>query len=462
MISQKTVHCTAGISHFMIYPNGDVYRCMADYNARHNPIFNVLDEKWEFYDHPMPCCHDACYAGCDIDWAKKFIFNNKEQKHEEIHPQVVHFDPSISDLWDSQTLDIIPYKVAHIVWSPTLICNYSCMYCGCAVGEKKLSKDFPSAFPLLSVDDWIHVWKKILDHFDYGVLTMSGGEPLTSPATIPVFKLLTDRFLIGLTTNASTGVMGLATAIMGGEIKPKRKINIPGLGEIPTGLQLTASLHPTSQGFHSEVFKGSLLLLKNLGLYTSVNLVGYPLQLYLAPEWKQWCKDHDIHFVLSPWCGTDNYGFHSHYTEEQISFLNSITPSQRKTNTQTVFCKIDHTFFVPPSITCEHGCISTIKGIVKNTSDCAWQGDCDGENQLKVGARLYKKGMPSPVMEFRFPFTCNILNQNEEYPFILKIDATSLAPDTYELRLDMVKEGEYWMVDKGANEKIITLTVVEK
>jgi len=70
--------------------------------------------------------------------------------------------------------------------------------------------------------------------------------------------------------------------------------------------------------------------------------------------------------------------------------------------------------------------------------------------------------MPSPIMEFRFPFTCNILNQNEEYPFILKIDATSLAPDTYELRLDMVKEGEYWMVDKGANEKIITLTVVEK
>ena len=36
--SNQKVFCSAGISHLLLYPNGDVYRCMADYNDKLPPL----------------------------------------------------------------------------------------------------------------------------------------------------------------------------------------------------------------------------------------------------------------------------------------------------------------------------------------------------------------------------------------------------------------------------------------
>ena len=69
-MSSKTVMCSAGISHLLLYPNGDVFRCMADYNARRAPLFNAK-QGWQTLDTPTECPHDTCYAACDLDWTKK-------------------------------------------------------------------------------------------------------------------------------------------------------------------------------------------------------------------------------------------------------------------------------------------------------------------------------------------------------------------------------------------------------
>jgi len=70
-------------------------------------------------------------------------------------------------------------------------------------------------------------------------------------------------------------------------IRPGGRSHVDGFGHMPFGLSgINCSLHPTSKGFNWELFKGSLLLLRNAGFHVSVNYVGYPLQLYLAPEYK--------------------------------------------------------------------------------------------------------------------------------------------------------------------------------
>ena len=74
-----------------------------------------------------------------------------------------------------------------------------------------------------------------------------------------------------------------------------------GFGHVPVGLAgINCSLHPTSKGFNWELFKGSVLLLQHAGFHVSVNYVGYPLQLYLAPEYKAWCEQNDdrVHAVV--------------------------------------------------------------------------------------------------------------------------------------------------------------------
>ena len=30
--------------------------------------------------------------------------------------------------------------MAYFIWSPTLACNYTCAYCGCAAGEKQIKE----------------------------------------------------------------------------------------------------------------------------------------------------------------------------------------------------------------------------------------------------------------------------------------------------------------------------------
>ena len=138
--------------------------------------------------------------------------------------------------------------------------------------------------------------------------------------------MATQKFACYITSNISRNVMEFTRSI-----RPEGPASaVEGFGQVPIGLcGINCSLHPTSKGFNWELFKGSVLLLRNAGFHVSVNYVGNPLQLYLAPEYKSWCEQNQIEFTLSSWQGVDNEGNVSRYSSPERTFFEEIAPWQR-------------------------------------------------------------------------------------------------------------------------------------
>ena len=68
-------YCSAGINYAVICPNGDVYRCMADYGGKRSPLFNVKNG-WQKVEKPSLCSHPKCEASCDMSYTTKAIFGS--------------------------------------------------------------------------------------------------------------------------------------------------------------------------------------------------------------------------------------------------------------------------------------------------------------------------------------------------------------------------------------------------
>ena len=76
--------CSAGVSYFHVYPNGDVYRCLADYNARRPPMFNLKRDGWKGAVDPTVCDHERCYNACDLDWTTKWQVDHAGPAGEDL------------------------------------------------------------------------------------------------------------------------------------------------------------------------------------------------------------------------------------------------------------------------------------------------------------------------------------------------------------------------------------------
>ena len=76
--------CSAGVSYFHVYPNGDVYRCLADYNARRPPMFNLKRDGWKGAVDPTVCDHERCYNACDLDWTTKWQVDGQGSSGEDL------------------------------------------------------------------------------------------------------------------------------------------------------------------------------------------------------------------------------------------------------------------------------------------------------------------------------------------------------------------------------------------
>ena len=415
--------CSAGVSYFHVYPNGDVYRCLADYNARRAPMFNLKRDGWKGGADPTLCDHERCYNACDLDWTTKWQVDAQGRVEKTFEGQRKEIEKDVSLLLCSQRLEAPQRRMAYFIWSPTLVCNYTCAYCGCAAGEKP-NKDFPSSSPELTVGEWIDVWSEILERFEYGILSITGGEPLLSEATLPVLGMATQKFACYITSNISRNIMEFTRSI-----RPEGPPSVvEGLGQVPIGLcGINCSLHPTSKGFNWELFKGSLLLLRSAGFEVSVNYVGYPLQLYLAPEYKAWCEQNQIPFTLSSWQGVDNEGNVSRYSLPERTFFEEIAPSHRKKSNELVFmdCRYDVTLDNPVTRVLMAD-VLTLTGRIRNLSHTAWQIG-SGPGRWSVAGYITRVGRHKKwVQEMRTsPPDCQVL-PNGELEFALPIDTRGL------------------------------------
>jgi MoaA/NifB/PqqE/SkfB family radical SAM enzyme len=455
--SAGTLLCSAGVSYFHIYPNGDVYRCLADYNARRSPMFNLVRDGWRGAVEPTVCDHERCCNACDLDWTTKWQVDGDARLLKTFEGQRKDIETEVSQLLCSQPLESAQRRIAYFIWSPTLACNYTCAYCGCAAGEKHLRNEFPSSHPELSVDEWTDVWSDILERFDYGVLSVTGGEPLLSDATIPVLGMVAQKFACYITSNVSRNVMEFTR----GGIRPGHVSEVAGVGQVPIGLAgINCSLHPTSKGFNWELFKGAVLLLRNAGVQVSVNYVGYPLQLYLAPEYKAWCEQNAIEFTLSAWQGVDNDGTVARYSFPERTFFEEVAPSHRKKANELVFmeCRYDVTLDKPPARVLMADVV-TVAGRIRNLSSAEWQVG-SGPGQWSVAGYLTRIGRRKQwVRELRTsPPECRV-PQNGELAFALPIDTRGLAPGIYDVWIDMLMDRRNWMALHGAMPAAVTLRI---
>jgi hypothetical protein len=449
--------CSAGVSYFHVYPNGDVYRCLADYNARRPPRFNLKRDGWKGAVDPILCDHERCYNACDLDWTTKWQVDAQGRLEKTFEGQLKDIEKEVSPFLCSQRLESPERRMAYFIWSPTLVCNYSCAYCGCAAGEKRIRNDFPSAYPELTVDEWMDVWSEILNRFEYGILSITGGEPLLSEATIPVLGLMTPKFACYVTSNISCNIMEFTR----GRIRPGAPRTLEGFGQLPVGLSgINCSLHPTSKGFNWELFKGSVLLLRHAGFSVSVNYVGYPLQLYLAPEYKAWCEQNQVEFTLLSWQGVDNDGNISRYSSPERTFFEEIAPSHRKKANELVFmdCSYDMTLDNPVMRVLMTDVVM-LTGRIRNLSPSVWRVG-SGPGRWSVAAYLTRLGRHKEwVREVgTSPPDCDV-PQNGELEFVLPIDTRGLPAGIYEVWIDLLMDRRNWMALHGAVQASATLRI---
>jgi hypothetical protein len=451
--------CSAGVSYFHVYPNGDVYRCLADYNARRLPIFNLKRDGWKGAVDPSVCDHERCYNACDLDWTTKWQVDGQGQLEKTFEGQRKDIDKEVAPFLCSQHLESPQRRMAYFIWSPTLACNYTCAYCGCAAGEKRIRDDFPSSYPELSVDEWVDIWSDILDRLDYGILSITGGEPLLSEATIPVLGMVSQKFACYITSNISRNIMEFTR----GRIRPAGpSCEVEGFGQVPIGLSgINCSLHPTSKGFNWELFKGSVLLLRNAGFQVSVNYVGYPLQLFLAPEYKGWCEQNQIEFTLSSWQGVDNDGNVARYSFPERTFFEAIAPPHRKKSNELVFvdCRYEVMLDNPPITRVLMADVLTLTGRIRNLSRGDWEVGA-GPGRWRVAGYLTRIGRRKTWMRAlrTSPPDCCV-PQNGELAFALPIDTRGLQAGIYEVWIDLLMDDRNWMALHGAVPVTATLRI---
>ena len=435
------VYCSAGINYAVVCPNGDVYRCMADYGGKRAPLFNVKDG-WQKVEKPSLCYHPKCEANCDISYTTKAIFSSKREG-----PKMVQC--SNGDCEDFSYLHFPDQPVGeafrrnvHIVWMPTLRCNYTCYYCETAAGRHKI-QDIRSAYPELSVEEWFDAWRQIHAMYEFMGISISGGEPLLSEATLPIIELLGDNCNVDITTNLSVNVMSLVRSVS--------KLCL-----------ITASLHPTSKSFNKELVFGSLLYLKNNGHNVSVNFVGYPLQLFLAEEYKKWCDAYGIAFNVDYWCGGgDRNGFFPKLSEAEQDFMNNIA-TPRQVQFQLLRHEIETKL---QRYDIEQGDSFTIKGTINNVGTCAWRNKGLGESEaFKLGVKIMRFGNERDVLrEVRVLLPSHDILPGDSCDFKIAIDNCGLPPEIYLMKIDILKDGPegFWFEHRGADYKRLKLKVLK-
>jgi len=434
------VYCSAGINYAVVCPNGDVYRCMADYGDGRAPLFNVKDG-WQKGEKSSLCSHPKCEASCDMRYTTKGVFSSKNEGPKMVQCSNGDGEDFSYLHFPDQPVDEVFRRNVHIVWMPTLRCNYTCYYCETAAGRHKI-QDIRSAYPELPIEEWFDAWRKIHEMYEFMGVSISGGEPLLSEATLPIIELLGDNCDVDVTTNLSVNVMSLVRSVS--------KVCL-----------ITASLHPTSKGFNKELFFGALLYLKNNGHNVCVNFVGYPLQLFLAEEYEKWCDEHGITFNVDYWSGGDHSGFFPKLSEAEQGFMNKIA-TPRQVEFQLFRHKIKTKL---QRYDIEQGDSFGIKGTIKNVGTCAWRNKGLSESEaFRLGVKIMRFGNERDVLrEVRVLLPSHDILPGDSCDFKIAIDNCGLPPEIYLMKIDILKDGPegFWFEHRGADYKKLKLNVLK-
>lgn len=458
------VYCTAGASYVVIAPNADAFFCMTDLEANRKPAFNLHRDGWSPRSHPYRCPYPTC-SGCDVPYVTRWLQDEAGGTTQTIARKWPSFHVERPD--PPETLSDLSGTTRNLTWLPSQICNFTCVYCDYGHGKSFTHQRYPMSKDELDTEQWLGVWRNVLEHVDYAAVTISGGEPTLSAALSPVLELISERYLVNMTTNASQNLLRLSR-----QTRKRHTYQHPVLGEVVAGLdQVNLSLHPSSRSFDEAVFRGNALMLKHAGFDVRVNFVGYPSQLYLASDYRKWCDDNGIPFMLLEWGNGDRFGNAATYTSQEREFFNAnVTHDHRVNALETPTARYD-ILMLNTSSRATRNEVVTFAGTVTNTSTADWLEQ--GAVGVRVGARLYPgrtgeegwrmilaRKLEGPTLDIRCALAGGRLRPTESSPFAFQIDCAGLAPGRYDLIIDMVDDGKFWFGQIGAMPITVTFQVV--
>jgi hypothetical protein len=97
---------------------------------------------------------------------------------------------------------------------------------------------------------------------------------------------------------------------------------------------------------------------------------------------------------------------------------------------------------------------------VSRVLNVLWPTHGAGDEPLKVGARLLRQSAEGEaVREFRALLERLPETAEDEVAFRLVVDAGALERGNYQLSIDVVKEYQFWLADKGATPRVIPVVI---
>ena len=172
-------YCTAGLTVIEIDPNGNYTRCVK-YKAKKTFLGNVLtdngfklmDVRRDDFYCSLPCPERMCVS-------KNILRSRtKEELDHLIRERGVkglYFNPKSE-----------PEPSIFIRWHITNVCNFTCNYCTAARVVNQGMKE-------IGTDDVMKIGEKIVSTFDNISLRISGGEPSSNRAFVPLLLMFQEN-----------------------------------------------------------------------------------------------------------------------------------------------------------------------------------------------------------------------------------------------------------------------------
>jgi hypothetical protein len=111
------------------------------------------------------------------------------------------------------------------------------------------------------------------------------------------------------------------------------------------------------------------------------------------------------------------------------------------------------------AVTLSPGGSAVLSGTLRKTCGKPWPKGAGGE-PLKVGARLFRQSAKvAAVREFRALLERLPETAEDLVAFRLLLDPGELERGDYELSIDVLKEDQFWLAEKGATPRVIPVVI---
>jgi hypothetical protein len=111
------------------------------------------------------------------------------------------------------------------------------------------------------------------------------------------------------------------------------------------------------------------------------------------------------------------------------------------------------------AVTLSPGGTAVLSGTLRNTCGKPWPKGAGGE-PLRLGARLFRQSVEEDaVCEFRALLERLPETAEDTVAFRLVLDPGDLERGDYKLSIDVVKEQQFWLAEKGATPRVIPVVI---